>query len=368
MLKRLHVRNFTVFEEADFEFSPGLNVVVGTNGTGKSHVLKLGYAVEMARTAVSKAQSASQQSFDSFGAVVAWGAGLYDICKIFQAEQSGNLIRRDAEIDGAVIEVNFFTDSGQSLKFEILPKGKGNEHTSSIKLGEGNTPVSNTKKSVDPVFIPAKEILTMMPDIIGVGDEFPYLLDSTYTGLARKLTIRPRSEIPTYAQPVIDALGDTMRGTIHTENGRFYLRSAQGELFEIGLVAEGFRKIGTLSYLLVNGSLTPETTLFWDEPEANLNPALLRQLAALLVQLAAQGFQIILATHSLFLLKEFHILAQQQPQAQVRYFGLSAAPGEATRVATADNLELLPDIVALDAELAQSDRFLHVLNQEDAGV
>ncbi|MBC8082055.1 MAG: AAA family ATPase [Hymenobacter sp.] len=45
MLQRLHVRNFTVFGEADFEFGPGLNVVVGTNGTGKSHVLKLGYAV-----------------------------------------------------------------------------------------------------------------------------------------------------------------------------------------------------------------------------------------------------------------------------------------------------------------------------------
>ena len=136
----------------------------------------------------------------------------------------------------------------------------------------------------------------------------------------------------------------------------------------MNLLAEGLRKFGTLQRLLSSGSLTVKSTLFWDEPEANLNPALLRQLSALLVQLAAQGFQIILATHSLFLLKEFHILAQQEPKARVRYFGLSAAPGEATRVATADNLELLPDIVALDAELAQSDRFLRVLNQEDAGV
>jgi DNA repair ATPase RecN len=47
MLKRLLVKNFTVFAEADFEFGPGLNVVVGTNGTGKSHVLKLGYVVEV---------------------------------------------------------------------------------------------------------------------------------------------------------------------------------------------------------------------------------------------------------------------------------------------------------------------------------
>ena len=86
---------------------------------------------------------------------------------------------------------------------------------------------------------------------------------------------------------------------------------------------------------------------------------------SLLVQLASQGFQIILATHSLFLLKEFHILAHEQ-QTTVRYFGLSAQPGEATQVTMRDSLELLPDIVALDAELDQSDRFQAVLDQEDA--
>ncbi|GAA4019049.1 hypothetical protein GCM10022408_36280 [Hymenobacter fastidiosus] len=43
MLKRLLIKDFTVFADADFTFGPGLNVIVGTNGTGKSHVLKLGY-------------------------------------------------------------------------------------------------------------------------------------------------------------------------------------------------------------------------------------------------------------------------------------------------------------------------------------
>ena len=47
MLNCLHVQNFTVFADATFEFSPGLNVIVGTNGTGKSHVLKLGYAAQV---------------------------------------------------------------------------------------------------------------------------------------------------------------------------------------------------------------------------------------------------------------------------------------------------------------------------------
>jgi hypothetical protein len=83
-----------------------------------------------------------------------------------------------------------------------------------------------------------------------------------------------------------------------------------------------------------------------------------------LTELAKAGFQIILATHSLFLLKELHILAQQE-QKPVRYFGLSTEPGEATTVATADSLTALPNLVALDIEMAQSDIFLNVLNHTE---
>lgn len=46
MLHTLHAKNFTLFSEASFEFSPGLNVVIGDNGTGKSLLLKLAYALE----------------------------------------------------------------------------------------------------------------------------------------------------------------------------------------------------------------------------------------------------------------------------------------------------------------------------------
>ena len=40
MLTRLMVKNLTVFAEAESQFAPGLNVIVGENGTGKTHVLK----------------------------------------------------------------------------------------------------------------------------------------------------------------------------------------------------------------------------------------------------------------------------------------------------------------------------------------
>ena len=46
MLYTLNAKNFTLFSDASFEFSPGLNVIIGENGTGKSLILKLAYTLE----------------------------------------------------------------------------------------------------------------------------------------------------------------------------------------------------------------------------------------------------------------------------------------------------------------------------------
>ncbi len=165
-----------------------------------------------------------------------------------------------------------------------------------------------------------------------------------------------------------------MGGTVLLQGQRFFFQP-EGKRYSrpINLYAEGLRKFGILWQLLRNGSLTSETTLFWDEPEANLNPALLRKLARVLAALARNGFQIILATHSLFLLKELHILhTEYRKDAQplpIRYFGLNAdKPGDPVRVTTVDDFEVLPDIVALDEELHQTVGFQRAMdaNFDDA--
>ena len=44
MLNRLLLKNFTVFKDEVFQFAPSLNVIVGENSVGKTHLLKLLYA------------------------------------------------------------------------------------------------------------------------------------------------------------------------------------------------------------------------------------------------------------------------------------------------------------------------------------
>lgn len=43
MINNLYLKNFTAFKEADLKFSPDLNIIIGENSTGKTHLLKLGY-------------------------------------------------------------------------------------------------------------------------------------------------------------------------------------------------------------------------------------------------------------------------------------------------------------------------------------
>lgn len=43
-LTRIKLERFTAFETLDVRFSPGVNLFIGANGTGKTHVLKAAYA------------------------------------------------------------------------------------------------------------------------------------------------------------------------------------------------------------------------------------------------------------------------------------------------------------------------------------
>ena len=80
------------------------------------------------------------------------------------------------------------------------------------------------------------------------------------------------------------------------------------------MAAEGIRKLGILQLLLENKQLDPGTsgTLFWDEPETNMNPKLVRLLVEILLELSRSGQQIILATHDYVLLKWFDLLIKRK--------------------------------------------------------
>ena len=151
-------------------------------------------------------------------------------------------------------------------------------------------------------------------------------------------------------------LEEAMEGKIVLDkNGRFYLDSAGG-FVEMPLVAEGLRKLGMLARLIATGTLLDQGYLLWDEPEANLNPRIIKRVAKTIVEIAANGVQVFIATHSLFLLREIEMLLAGS-RLDVRFLGLHMTP-DGVVVEQGPTVEDMGAITVLDEELEQSDRFL----------
>ena len=130
---------------------------------------------------------------------------------------------------------------------------------------------------------------------------------------------------------------------------------------EMPLVAEGLRKLGMLARLIATGALLDKGYLFLDEPDSNLNPVLIKQVAKSILDLCASGIQVFIATHSLFLLRELEILLSDGTHKKVkaRFFGLHKTD-VGVEIDQGSSVDDIGDIAVLDEELAQSDRFLAV--------
>lgn len=339
MLKTLEIKNFTCFPEAKLEFSPGLNVIVGENGTGKSHLLKLGYAVLRSLKNVQKTPAKEAYGRDLASHLVA----------LFKPDSFGRLApriqgRRRCEVaaevsDVVILSFNFSTQSSDIANIDIFDFKK--------------------PLQAKPLFIPPKEVLSIYPGFALALENKEFAFDETYLDISKNLNGVPLkgkrlADIAKHLNPLEELMG----GDIRLENNSFYFYSSKGKgIFEAHLMAEGNRKLGMLAYLLKTGELTKSSSLFWDEPEANLNPKLLKALAAILVELSSI-MQITIATHSLFLLRELETFRENKILTNARYFGLHITDNGVV-VQQGDSSSKIGDIVALDEDIAQSTRYLN---------
>jgi predicted ATPase len=144
-------------------------------------------------------------------------------------------------------------------------------------------------------------------------------------------------------------------------NGRFYLNIPGSGKMEMPLVAEGLRKLAMISRLIATGSLLDKGYLFWDEPETNLNPGLIKLIARVIIDLSKSGIQSFVSTHSLFLMREMEILLQSKEYKKIKpkIFAM-VKDGDDIDIEQADNFDDIKNIASLDEELMQSDRFMEV--------
>ena len=109
---------------------------------------------------------------------------------------------------------------------------------------------------------------------------------------------------------------------IDEQTQRYELVNDRGR-FSMPMVAEGIRKVAALRKLVENNWIERGTTLFWDEPEVNLNPKIMDEVVEALWLICRRGVQIFIASHSYLILKELEV--QQKHEDSLRYFAFECA-------------------------------------------
>lgn len=346
MLKKLKLRGFTVFSDAELSFAPGLNVIVGENGCGKSHLLKVAYSV-----IANSSEEAKKPTVDEPTKAALQKPLAEKLVHVMRPEALGRLARRVQGRKRCEIGLEF-NDSKLNCAFSFATSSK-------TEVQVDKLPKKWQEKA--PVFLPTRELLTLYPNFVSVYENHYLEFEETYRDtclLLGALALRGAREkqVAELLAPLEDAMGGKV---VLDKNGRFYLQiPGQGNM-EMPLVAEGLRKLAMVARLISTGSLLDKGCLFWDEPETNLNPRLIKLVARVIYHLSQQGIQVILATHSLFLVKELEILSTSKAFSDIekRFFALKPGP-EGVEVEQGNAVEDLQTLVLLDEELEQSDRFM----------
>lgn len=322
----LSLQNFTAFQSASFDFVPGINVFVGENGTGKTHVMKAMYAAQLS-------QSRDARSI---------GTTLADL---FQTQDIADIVRQGTTEDTLAEVKGLYNSHEWSYVILRLP--------STGKVAYDNF----LTKPARPVFIPAIDMMGHTKGFTEAFDEVRLDFDLTCRDIVNLLRLERKNGEVNIANggDWSKALNGILNGEIvRDDNGRFYLVTTFGRQ-PMPLVAEGLRKVATLVQLQKNGWLSPGTTLFWDEPEVNLNPILMDEIVSALFSLVRQNVQIFLATHSYVILKELDL--QKQKEDSVRYFAFQ--PGEGgTKINATEDFALLKPNPILDQYDSLYDREL----------
>ena len=351
MLDSLSLKNFTVFPSADLQFSKYLNVIIGENGTGKTHLLKIVYS------ALATSWEESRNPIRSTPTKTRLQTRLAEkLIGVFRPEELGRLARRKKGREKCDVKL-CFENSQFNLDFSFSTSSK-----TEVVIGQA----PEAWLEIAPVYIPTRELLTIYPNFVSVYEGHYLELEETWRDTCLLLgTPLQRGSEEKHIQELLAPLEKAINGAIELDkNGRFYLKNDHGR-FEMPLIAEGQRKLAMLARLIASGVLMNKGFLFWDEPEANLNPLLIKQVAQSIVNLSKSGIQVFIATHSLFLLRELEILMsdlspdKQDHQLDARFFGLHLhSKGDYVVVKQGNAIDEIGDITTLDEELAQSDRFM----------
>lgn len=324
-LTRVQLENFTAFAELDLKLSPGINVLVGANGTGKTHLMKVCYAMcEISRTDESPSNKLIEVFLPSTG-------------------NRGRLVKQVPGFPLAMAHAYVYCgESYTGLSFQKDRVGLENWRDPN---DEGPYNRGWAKSVTGSTYIPAKEMLSNAPGFRSLYTQREIHFESVYADLLDRAYLPPlREPLGRTTKNLTERLESAMGGEVSIRNEEFFLSGERGDI-EFTLLAEGMRKLGLLWLLIRNGSLRPGSVLFWDEPETNLNPRLYGVVIGVLLELQRNGVQVFLATHDYVILRELDLQMREEDEVLFHSLFRDGESGEIACHTERRYLDIHPNVI-----------------------
>jgi len=204
MIKQIDIENVTLFEKVSFEFSGALNVFIGKNSTGKTHLMKLIYALSKAYEIADNLE----KNPSKFSIPIT-----KELLKNFMVNRVGKL---SSKVKGhPYSKINIYNNLKEHTSLEFTSQ---QEAVSISQYVENLLDVSS-------VYVPTKEILTMYNGFISRYLEGELTIEKIYFDLAVKLGI-PLKKTPFNSPQLLEPIEKMMQGQIVFDSAQeqFYLQ------------------------------------------------------------------------------------------------------------------------------------------------
>jgi len=292
MITKAAFTNYGPIKEIKLGKLSKINLIIGANGSGKTFLLKALYSAT--RTLEEYKRGKEQRSAsDILKDKLYW---------TFQAAKIGDLVTKGAA-GKLTANINF---DGNEFQFTF-----GKETARQINFLENHVkPLTSNS-----IFLPAKEVISLQKIILKTREvDKLFGFDDTYLDLARALrqTLKQGKNYAGFSK-ARKKIKDIVGGRIEYDQtiDEWIYRNEKNQKFEVGVTAEGIKKIAILDTLLGNRYLDTNSIIFIDEPESALHPTAIAKLLDIIYLLSDCGIQFFLASHSYFVIKKLFLITQE---------------------------------------------------------
>lgn len=389
IIENVKISNFTVFKNAEINFSKGLNVFIGKNGTGKTHLLKLINCLD-------KKLYKSNEKLEL--------KKIYKSNEILELKKSNNLKEKIDDIKKS--DRKFFNDIDKnSYPFDIdinkifsrfgdlnkikkvfsdfvsfLEKNDKDKETfikivedmlskpkecniifnKSINLELMHNSFDTTNdwipmfdfilsyqktysfKNKNFTFIPCKDILTYSNGFASLYDKRDINFEAVYYNIIKKTELPKLRELDDDLLEIAKKIENAIDGKTIYKNNNFFIDYKNIGEVSFDMVAEGHKKLALIYILIMNGEIDKNTILLLDEPESNLNPSLTDLLVNILLSLSKLGLQIFIATHNSFILDDIEL--QRTDKDSIMYHSFYFDENDFSSGVKIESKEILSDL------------------------